>query len=402
MGESQRARSGGPRRPPVSWLLPDAPRAGWRWWVPAQGRCWFLIAALLLGIGLFKNINLLLLLAYLLASALLFNALTAGRWLSGLRTRARVEGPVFAGVPCTIEVEVTNPGRRSFTGVRIEHTGPDHSLAWFATRLDPGDVFFRSPTILPRRGRYRGAIHAASGYPFSLVWQRRRLAESPEWIVLPRLGWVHLGRLRQFLRRSSPEGDTVRRRRPQRHPTAQAEFHGLRAWRPGDSPRLIHWRTTARCGELMVREYEDEPSDNLLLVLDPTARSPAAFEEAVSLAATICWEWCRGKGDRLIATVADGGEVLDGVAGRSHGRAVMERLALAEAGTAADGRVVAKQLASLRLVPAAAVVVAAGSSGLVGPLGAALGRNVVCLDPADAEVRDFYEPPGVGGSAPPA
>src|SRR5262249_49364986 len=62
-----------------------------------------------------------------------------------------------------------------------------------------------------------------------------------------------------------------RRRRPRRHPTAQAEFHGLRAFRSGDSPRWIHWRTSARCGELMVREFEDVPPDHLVLVVEPVA-----------------------------------------------------------------------------------------------------------------------------------
>jgi uncharacterized protein (DUF58 family) len=215
-------------------------------------------------------------------------------------------------------------------------------------------------------------------------------------IVLPRLGWVHRGRLRRYLRSVSPEGDAVRRRRPQRHPSAQAEFYGLRAWRPGDSPRFIHWRTSARRGELMVREYEDVPSDNLLLVFDPTPAPAGAdlFEDAVSLAATICWEWCRQTSDRLIVAVADGaGAVLDGAAGRAHGRHILERLALAEAAPAADARAVQARLADYADVAAAAVVIAAGPSGLVGPLAAALHRPVACLSAGSADLRDFYAPP---------
>src|SRR5204863_4021232 len=135
---------------------------------------------------------------------------------------------------------------------------------------------------------------------------------SEEIIVLPRLGRLHRGRLRRFLARSSL---TVSRslQHPRRHPSAQAEFHGLRAFRSGDSPRWIHWRTSARCGELMVREFEDVPSDNLILVVDPSlpekrgrdtlhsgVPSPffALLEDAISLAATICWAWCRQTGDR--------------------------------------------------------------------------------------------------------
>src|SRR5262249_28332690 len=128
------------------------------------------------------------------------------------------------------------------------------------------------------------------GYPFGLVRRRIEVGPGREVLVLPRLGWVHRGRLRNYLRGGAPEDGAIRRHRPQRDPSAQAEFHGLRAWRTGDSPRSIHWRTPARRGELMVREYEDVPSDNLLLVLDPSlpARPGGAdlFEQAVSLAAT--------------------------------------------------------------------------------------------------------------------
>jgi uncharacterized protein (DUF58 family) len=226
-------------------------------------------------------------------------------------------------------------------------------------------------------------------------------------IVLPRLGWIHRGRLRRLLRTAAPEGDSVRRRRPQRHPSAQAEFHGLRAWRPGDSPRFIHWRTSARRGELMVREYEDVPSDNLLLVLDPTpAHGPQAldhFEQAVSLAATICWEWCRHTGDRLIVAVADAaGEVLDGVAGSTHGRCILERLALVEAGLPADLGVLPGRLADYADVAAAALVVGTGASGLIGPLARLLRRPVTFLDAASADIHDFYDPPGRLDEAPPA
>jgi hypothetical protein len=175
----------------------------------------------------------------------------------------------------------------------------------------------------------------------------------------------------------------------------------------------------------MVREYEDVPSDNLLLVLDPSvglcplasasgsgplasasgsgplagasgsggAAKPDAFEDAVSLAATVCWEWCRHTGDRLIVAVADGGEVLDGLAGPTYGRRVLERLAVVQAGQEADGSGLAERLAAFSDVPAAAVLVSAGPSRLAGVLGRTLHRGVTCLDAAAWEDLDFYRPP---------
>src|SRR5205085_1363497 len=127
-------------------------------------------------------------------------------------------------------------------------------------------------------------LDAVSAYPFGLAQRRVRLRAEQYVVILPRLGRLHRGRLRRFLR---PVGlaHAPARRQALRHPTAQAEFHGLRAFRNGDSPRSIHWRTSARCGELMVREFEDVPTDNLVLVVDP-ANGPG-LEDAVSLAATI-------------------------------------------------------------------------------------------------------------------
>jgi uncharacterized protein (DUF58 family) len=380
-----------------------------KWWLAPEGRAWLLAAVLLLGVSFFKVINPLLLLSYLLLATAGLNALLAGRQLRQLRLRRTIEGPVFAQTPCLIEVQAENRGARAVRGVAVEDVGPQHSLQWFVAHLAGGETrALRQQMVLPRRGRYSGgALSVVSGYPFGLVRWRLREAPPAEVIVLPRLGWVHRGRLRRLLRQASPEGDAVRQRRPQRHPSAQAEFHGLRSWRPGDSPRFIHWRTSARRGELMVREYEDVPSDNLLLVLDPTpARGPHApeqFEQAVSLAATICWEWCRHTGDRLIVSVADAeGRVLDGVAGAAHGRCILERLALAEPGPCADPGVLRGRLASYADVAAAAAVVGTGASALVGPLARVLRRPVAFLDAASTDVRDFYDPPGPLDAAPPA
>jgi uncharacterized protein (DUF58 family) len=390
----------GPTRRERGWwrglLFPPGPPPRRGWWLPAEGRCWLLTALLLLGLGLFKNINLLLLLGYLLLVMLALNAVVAGRRLRRLRARRCVEEPVFAGTPCAIEVHLANTGRRPILGIGVEEDGPDHALAWRAVRLEKASTYtFRAEVVLPRRGRCTwGPTAVVSSYPFGLVRRRAEVGAVGEVIVLPRLGWVHRGRLRQHLRRAAPQGDAIRRHRPQRDPSAQAEFHGLRPWRAGDSPRNIHWRTSARRGEWMVREYEDMPTDNLLLVLDTTR--PAGeelFEDAVSLAATVCWEWCRHKGDRLLVAVADAtGDVLDGVAGPSHGRHVLERLALVQAG-ATEGGALAAQLTAFADVPAAAVVVSAGPTRLAGLLARALQRPVTCLDATALEELDFYLPP---------
>jgi uncharacterized protein (DUF58 family) len=389
------------------------------WRLPREGFYWLWTAVLVIAVGLFKSINLLTLLGYVLLAVFALNALVAGRRLRSLRVRRRVGEPVFAQTPVPVEVQVTNPGRAAVLGVHVGDLGPDHALGWFASRLEGHACrSFRQEVVLPRRGRYDwGPVVAVSGVPFGLIRRRVVLAPGEPVVVLPRLGWLHRGRLRHFLRSAAVEGERVRRR-PQRHASAQAEFHGLRPYHTGDSPRTIHWRTSARRGELMVREFEDSPTDNLLLVFDPSlserwkteggrrkkeddpASLPSSafdlpsFEAAVSLAATICWEWCRCKGDRLVAALAGPDPaVLSGTAGPVHARRVLEALAVQRPGGRTDPRALVARLTTTSLPPAAVVLVSVGPSDLAGCLRQTLNRPVNCLDATTLDELNFYEPP---------
>ena len=66
------------------------------------------------------------------------------------------------------------------------------------------------------------------------------------------------------------------------------EFIALRDYRPGDSLRHVHWRSWARTGKPVVKEFEDEFFVRHALVLDTFCSAPhsEAFEEAVSVAAS--------------------------------------------------------------------------------------------------------------------
>ncbi len=97
---------------------------------------WSLAAAFVLLIGWFRNINLLVLLGYLLAAVPLLNLLAAAWPLRGLRARRRIARPIYAGVPCAVSVRVAPTSGRVRLGVRIEDTGPDHRLSWFVGRLE--------------------------------------------------------------------------------------------------------------------------------------------------------------------------------------------------------------------------------------------------------------------------
>ncbi|SRR5579875_709330 len=378
----------------------------------AAGGCCLAIALVLLGIGLHRRINLLLLLGDVLVVITLLNLLAAGRSLRRLQARRYFDEWLFARTPCNVEVQVSNLGRSTRLGLCIEEGGPEHAAAWRIDYLPAqGSVSWRRQVVLPRRGRHTwGAVRASSGYPFGLVeWRKLLLAEETV-TVLPRLGWVHRGRFLRHMRALAVQPQPAHlRRKPQPSTAAQAEFHGLRSYRSSDSPRLIHWRTSARRGELMVREFEDEPSDNLVVVVDPTlpAEAPRSqapfgyeplslleqFEEMVSLVASICWEWCRQRDDRLVlATATAEPLVLDGLTGPAHARRILEGLAVLECSPGPVHAAVIGHLQAQRLPSALVVVAALGRSALAEPLRRALGRRVHCLDATRTDRLDFYTP----------
>jgi uncharacterized protein (DUF58 family) len=69
------------------------------------------------------------------------------------------------------------------------------------------------------------------------------------------------------------------------------EFMGLRDYRPGDTPRRIHWKAWARTGRPVVKEYQDEFFERQALILDTHGdannANDACFEAAVSVAASL-------------------------------------------------------------------------------------------------------------------
>jgi uncharacterized protein (DUF58 family) len=66
------------------------------------------------------------------------------------------------------------------------------------------------------------------------------------------------------------------------------EFQSLREYRPGDPPRKIHWKSWAKTGKPIIKEYQDEFFVRHALILDTFMESvsPEVFEEAISVAAS--------------------------------------------------------------------------------------------------------------------
>ncbi|HUF13298.1 MAG TPA: DUF58 domain-containing protein [Longimicrobiales bacterium] len=263
-------------------------RAGWL----------FTGGALAIGVAAIPTGNNLLFL--LLGSMLGFIAVSG--WLSeqsirGLELERRLPRGVTAGQPIRIAYRVRNAKRRlPILAVEIRErdlpaappapAGPPRSrVAWLAS-LPAGDsVTLRAEHTVDRRGVYPlEELTLATGFPFGLFRKERDIELAGTLVVWPRsdrtLREVRTpGRPRQ--RTGELVGGGVGTR---------GEFRGLRDYRPGDDPRDVHWRSSARLGSPVVREYERERAETLWICVDLGRSHDADVrteEEALEIAASL-------------------------------------------------------------------------------------------------------------------
>ncbi len=82
-------------------------------------------------------------------------------------------------------------------------------------------------------------------------------------------------------------------------------FHAVREYAPGDAMRHIHWKSTAKTGTLMVRQYEESQTARLAVLFDARREEYASddeFELGVSIAASISVQAVREGRERFIAS----------------------------------------------------------------------------------------------------
>jgi len=225
-----------------------------------------------------------------------------------LRLRASVAGAAGRSV-ADLRLSFPRPARWS-SSVRCE---PQEALF----DVGPGVAFALSTQLeVSRRGRYLlPAPTLRRTDPLRLVTGRARRVPDQVLLAYPRFFSfeefsIPVGRRYQpgGIPLSSNLGDSI-------------EFVGTREYRDGDPIRNIHWRSWARCGEPVVKEYLAEYFCRIAIILDtfsrprPRPEDANRFEAAISVVASIADFFSRS--EYVVDILAAGPDLYEVSAGRS-------------------------------------------------------------------------------------
>jgi uncharacterized protein (DUF58 family) len=265
------------------------PRSQSNFVVPMEG---WIFVAVTLAIGLAAintSTQLLFLIFSMMCAFWILSAILATTSLRQISLRRIAPPVVTAGHPVQVIVRAANRKRR-FTSFSLRVTDElDHHIpigAVFFPRVPPADEHGESyRCVFPRRGIYRfRSLTLATRFPFGLIERHRETIAAQDIVVMPAL--VDVRRLMQPLRSRLGEIESHRRGRG-------TGLYALRDYVAGESSRDIHWKVSARRGQLMVKEYEEEERRRASVVLDNREFAPwsreghADFERAIVLAGSV-------------------------------------------------------------------------------------------------------------------
>jgi uncharacterized protein (DUF58 family) len=287
--------------------------------------------AISIGIGLAAintGNNLLYLLLGWLLSMIIASGVLSDANMRRLLVRRRPPGRIHAGRPFLMEISVENTKKRlSSFSIEVEDLvgGRPLDKRCYFLKVPPGRVQKTSYRhTFTRRGLHRfDGFRIASKFPFALFRKSRDVASEGEVLVYPAVY-----QLPPPAPRARNIGETAVAKIGRR-----GEFFGLREYRDGDDRRDIHWRSTARAGRLLVREYEEEAQRRATILCDNALPDGAddeavdALERAISLAASLATTYIKlGYAVRLITR----GQLLPFSPGEAQLTRILERLALLE------------------------------------------------------------------------
>jgi uncharacterized protein (DUF58 family) len=194
--------------------------------------------------------------------------------------------PVFEGDRIQVDLQIESE-RGTRGPARISGAIGSTALA-AAAGVIPKQGWAEVRTVGPMR---RGPIGARdwvleSGDPIGLFRHRGPSIDSELALVLPRFTSLA----------ERPQTKEVEASLAAPRAGSGTEMFGVREYRPGDPLRRIHWRSSARHGELIVREFEPPGVQILGIFCDPNPPTPDAADQIARLAASEAWDCLRGGG----------------------------------------------------------------------------------------------------------
>jgi uncharacterized protein (DUF58 family) len=240
---------------------------------------------------------------------------------------------LHVGESARVELAVANRGR--MTTPVLTMRDPVAGTVGARVRLAPlrpgreRQAAYRLPTS--RRGILSvGPLEALRTDPLGLARRRLTVSGTVEVVVYPRVDRI-----------SAPPGGqeqpTAVRNRQMVQASRRDSFRGLREYVAGDDLRHVHWRSSARTGELVVRQDEQPRPRATAVVLDlrRTAHAGLSLERAVSVAASVMLA-ARRAGQEMVLSATDGTAML--LRPGESAASVLEYLAIAKLSTAGSLR----------------------------------------------------------------
>lgn len=270
--------------------------------------------------------NLFYLLFAMMLSLIVISGLLSEHCLRHLEIRRHVPDLIIANEPTTLTLSVTNRNRHlpsfslRFFDV-VEGKDVDRGLT---IHLLPAQssVLLSYPLLATKRGRIRlEATRAQTLFPFGLFLKKGRYPTEAHLLVSPPIKPLTLRFVDELV--SEGQGEALPRRGD------GTQLYNLRLYRPGDDSRAIHWMTTARTSQLIVRETEAEDQRRITVILSIVApeEGEALFERSVTFVASLVSQLTeRSYPVRLIVGTKDSGLG----SGSGHLFAMLHLLALCE------------------------------------------------------------------------
>lgn len=260
--------------------------------------------------GAVRGFNLLLVLAGMLIGALIMQWRWSRRSIEALSVSRRLPTEAFAETTFRVRYVLRNHAwLMPAWMIRIEDTIRSDGGSRLSQAICGAGVISAQQTVTPfceyaiaKRGRYQfGPVSLLTSFPFSLLTSRQRNDDSETLYVFPRLLKLRRQWQQRLVSQSGGLSTTARR-----SGSVEGDFFGLREWQAGDSPKWIHWRTTARLSEPAVRQFEQQRRFNACVLVDAydAGNNSESVEVAISLAATFLVHLVGSPSNRLVLAVA--------------------------------------------------------------------------------------------------